>query len=87
VSLFLDPNSLRRAAHRPYSLDLARSDFWFFECLKPVVQGSSFDELDKLSSPIQEILRGINRETLDAVFQEWMIRQQKCNDENDEYVE
>jgi len=38
-------------------------------------------------SAIQKILRGVDRETLDAVFQEWMIRLQKCIDGNGEYVE
>jgi hypothetical protein len=55
-----------------------------------MLQESSFDEpdeLDGLLSAIQEILKGVDRETLDAVFQEWMIRLQKCIDGNGEYVE
>jgi hypothetical protein len=52
-----------------------------------VLQWSSFDEPDKLLLAIQEILRGVDRETLDVVFQEWMIRLQKYIDGNDEYVE
>jgi hypothetical protein len=58
--------------------------------VKRVFQGSSFDEpdeLDELLSAIQEILRGVDCETLDALFQEWMIRWQKCIDGNGEYVE
>jgi hypothetical protein len=38
-------------------------------------------------STIQEILRGVNRETLDAVVQEWMIQLQKCIDGNGQYIE
>jgi hypothetical protein len=41
--------------------------------LKGMLQGSSFDEPHKLLSAIQEILRGIDRAILDAVFEEWMI--------------
>jgi hypothetical protein len=52
-----------------------------------VIQESSFDEPDELMSVIQEILSGIDRETLDAIFQEWMIRLQKCIDGNGEYGE
>jgi hypothetical protein len=52
-----------------------------------MLQESSFDEPDELLSAIQEILKGVDCETLDAVFQEWMIRLQKCIDRNDEYVE
>jgi hypothetical protein len=36
---------------------------------------------------IQDILRGFDPETLDAVFQEWMIRLQEDIDGNGEYVE
>jgi hypothetical protein len=58
-----------------------------------VVQGSSFDKPAELAEPdellfvIQEILRGVDRQTLDAIFQKWMIRLQKCIDGNGEYVE
>jgi hypothetical protein len=65
-------------------------DFWLFTYLKGVLQGSSFDEpdeSDELLSAIQEILKGIGRETLDAGFQEWIIRLQNYIDRNGEYVE
>jgi hypothetical protein len=38
-------------------------------------------------SPIEEILRGVDHTTLYPVFQEWMIRLQKCLDGNSECVE
>jgi transposase len=38
-------------------------------------------------SAIQKILREVGRETLEAGFQEWMIRLQKCIDGNGGYVE
>jgi hypothetical protein len=66
------------------------SDFWLFGHLKGVLQGSSFDELDEadeLLSAVQESLRGVDRETLDAVIQERMIRLQRCIDGNGEHVE
>jgi hypothetical protein len=62
-------------------------DFWLFGYLKGVLQESSFDELDELLSTIQEIFRGFDRETIEAVFQEWMIRLQKYLYGNGEYVE
>jgi hypothetical protein len=52
-----------------------------------VLQGSLFEELSELLSFIQEISREEDRATLDAVFQEWMIRLQNWIDENGEYVE
>jgi hypothetical protein len=89
VALFLDHNSLRRALHTRYSLYLALSDFRLFRYLKGIYQGSSFDEpdqCDELLSAIQQILSGVDPEILDAVFQKWMIRVQKCIDGNSEYV-
>jgi hypothetical protein len=86
VTQFLDHNVRRQAPHSSDSPDLTLSDFWIFEYLKGVLQGSSFDESDELLSPIHKILRGVDRETLDAVFQEWMIRLQKCIDGIDDYV-
>jgi hypothetical protein len=53
------------------------SHLWIFAYLKGVLQGSSFDEpdeRDELLSGVQENLKGVDRELLDAVFQEWMIR-------------
>jgi hypothetical protein len=52
-----------------------------------VLQESSFDESDELLSDIQEMLTGIDRQTLDAVFQEWRIGLQNFIDGNSEYVE
>jgi hypothetical protein len=63
------------------------SDFSLFGYLKGVLQGNSFDEPAELLSAIQDILRGGNREILNAAFQEWIIRLQKCTNGNREYVE
>jgi hypothetical protein len=52
-----------------------------------VLQASSFDDRDEPLSAIEEILPGFDRETLDAIFQEWMIRLCKSIDGNGEYVE
>jgi hypothetical protein len=74
VPMFLDHNSLRRAPHPLDSPDLTLSGFWLFRNLKGVLQEGSFDECDELLSAIQDIFIGVDRETLDGVFQEWMIR-------------
>jgi hypothetical protein len=83
----LHHNSPARALHPPYSPDLALSCFWLFGHLKGVLQRNSCDEPAQLLSANHEILRRVDRETLDAVFQEWMIRLKKCIDGNGESVE
>jgi hypothetical protein len=55
---------------------LASSNLWLFGHLNGVFQGSSFDEPYELLSTIQEILRGVDRATLDVAFQESIIRLQ-----------
>jgi hypothetical protein len=52
-----------------------------------VPQGSSFGQPHELLSATEEILKGAGCETLDAVFQEWMIRLQKHIDGNSEDLE
>jgi hypothetical protein len=55
-----------------------------------VLQGSSFnepDEANELLSAIHKILKEVDRETLDAVFQEGLMRLQKCTNGNGEYIE
>jgi hypothetical protein len=52
-----------------------------------MLQKSSFDESDEFLSVIQEILREADRETLDAVFQEWVVQLQKHIDRNGEGVD
>jgi hypothetical protein len=87
IALFLDHNSLRRALHPSDSTDLAASDVWLLGYLKRVLQVCSLDEPDELLSAIQENSRGVDRETLDARFQESIIRFQKYIHGNGEYIE
>jgi hypothetical protein len=63
-----------------------RLEFWIFAYLKGMFQRNSFDTSDRLLSTIQKISMRVDRESLDAIFQEWMIRQQKCIDRDGEYV-
>jgi hypothetical protein len=51
------------------------SNFWLFGYRKRVLQGSSFDEpdgFDELLLTVQKLLKEVDHETVDAVFQEWM---------------
>jgi hypothetical protein len=86
VTQFLDHNSRRRADHPPYSPDLALHTSNF-----QVSESSASSEFIRPTWWTLVRYPGkferLNRETLDAVFQEWMIRLQNCIDENGEYVE
>ena len=64
----------KRAPHPPYSPDLSPSDFYLFGYIKNQLEGEAFDEPDHLYLKIQEILCSIPKETLIAVFDEWIRR-------------
>jgi hypothetical protein len=68
VTLFSGSQFPTRSTSSSYSPDLTASGSWLFEYLKGVLQGSSLDQPDELVSAIQETVREIDRETLDAAF-------------------
>jgi hypothetical protein len=75
VTQSLDHNFRRQAPHPPDPPRLALR-LLAFRVSETSAQESSFDEPNELLSAIQKIVRGVHRETLDAGFQEWMIRLQ-----------
>jgi hypothetical protein len=82
----MDYKSLKRAAHPPYSPDLAPSDFYLCGCVKHQLQGHEVTEGVERVSAISEILNQIPTDTLTNVFDDWMRRSQRCIDISGEYV-
>jgi hypothetical protein len=70
----------------PYSPDLASSDFFLFGYVKGKLMGHRAETPSELLVRIRVILAEIPRETLNAVFLEWMERLQKCVQVDGEYV-
>jgi hypothetical protein len=77
---------MKQAPHSPYSPDLAPSDFFLFGYVKGKLMGYRAENPSELRVRIRVILAEIPRETLNAVFLEWMERLQKCGQVDDEYV-
>jgi hypothetical protein len=69
-----------------YWPDWAPSDFFLFGYFKGKLIGYRAESLSELLVRIQVILAEIPRETLNAVFLEWMKRLQKCVQVDGEYV-
>jgi hypothetical protein len=69
---------MKQAPHRPYSPALAPSDFFLFGDVKRKLMGYHAETPSGLLVRIRVIPVGIPRETLNAVFLEWMERLQKC---------
>jgi hypothetical protein len=69
---FFDENRMKWAPHPPYSLDFTPSDFCLFGYVKRCIAGLSFEDADQLLAAVEDVLEGIGKVTLQAVFLEWM---------------
>jgi hypothetical protein len=65
---YMDHNSLKRAPHPPYSLDITPSGFYLFRYLKHHFQGHEFTEGAELVSDTSNILNQMPTDTLLYVF-------------------
>jgi hypothetical protein len=77
---------MKQAPHPLYSPDLAPSDFFLFDYVKGKLMEYRAETPSELLVRIRVILVEIRRETLNAVFLEWMERLQKCIQVDSEYV-
>jgi hypothetical protein len=75
---YIGLNRMKQAPHLPYSPDLAPSDVFLFGDVKGKLMGYRAETPSELLVRIRVILAEIPRETLSAVFLEWMERLQKC---------
>jgi hypothetical protein len=74
------------AVHRPYSPDLAPSDFYLFGHVKGLLRGESFETGEQLLLALEGILRPLEKWTLTKVFLEWMKRLEQCIETNGDDV-
>jgi hypothetical protein len=83
---YIGLNRIKQASHPPYSPDLASSDLFFFGYVRGKLMEYRAETPSELLVCIRVILAEIPRETLNAVFLEWMERLQKCMQVDGEYV-
>jgi enolase len=60
---------MRRMLHPPYSHDLPPRDFYLFPTIKEKLERIQVADDDLFLECLQEILRGIDQEELNGVFQ------------------
>jgi hypothetical protein len=86
---YIEENTMIRAPHpaRPYSPDLASSDFYLFGYGKQCLRRQSFEMAGELFSVSEVISIGIEKSTLDVVSLEWMQRLRECVATNCDYFE
>jgi hypothetical protein len=63
---------MKSAPHPLYSPDLASSDFYLFGYVKRRLAGLSFEDVDHLLAAVENVLEGIEKVTLQAIFLEWI---------------
>jgi hypothetical protein len=77
---------MKSAPHLPYSPNLAPSGFFLFRYVKGKLMGYRIETPSELLVRIRVIMAEIPRETLNAVFLEWMERLQKRAQVDGEYA-
>jgi hypothetical protein len=69
-----------------YSPGLASSNFYLFLTVKEKLERTQVADEDQFSASLQAILRGVDQEELNKVFQAWVERVQEISEGNGDYV-
>jgi hypothetical protein len=70
----------------PYLPDLAFSDFYLFPIIKEKLERIQVADEDQFFECLQEVLRDLDQQELNTVFQVWMGRVQEVSEGNGDYV-
>jgi hypothetical protein len=71
--------------HPAYSPDAAPSDFFLFDQLKGEMAGFTASSPADILSKIRRIFQEISKETLMAVYDEWITRLERIPERKGEY--
>jgi transposase len=82
---FCKENGLRLVSHPPYSPDLALTNFFLFGYVKEHLKGMVFPSYEEFLDAIDEVVTGIESETLTAVFGHWIKRLEWVSKNNGDY--
>jgi hypothetical protein len=83
---WLEERSIFRMPHSPYSLDLAFNDFYLFPTVKEKLERIQLADENLFFERLQEVLRGVDQQELNTVFQAWVRRVQEVSEGNGNYV-
>jgi hypothetical protein len=82
---WLEKHGIHHMSDRPYSLDLASSDCYLFPTVKEKLERIQLADEDQFFGYLQEVLKGIDRQELNTVFQAWVRRIQEISEGNGDY--
>jgi hypothetical protein len=83
---WLEERDMRRMPQPPYSPDLTPSDFYLFPTVKEKLERTQVADEEQFLESLRAILRGIDQEELNRVFQAWVRRIQKVSEGNGDHV-
>jgi hypothetical protein len=72
--------------HPLYSPDLAPSDLYLFPTVKEKLEWIRLADEDQFFECLQEILRALDQQELNTVFQAWVYQVQEVSEGNRDYV-
>jgi hypothetical protein len=77
---WLEEHNILRMPHQPYSPDLAPSDFYLFLTVKQKLERIQLADEDQFFECLQGVLRGLDQQELNTIFQAWMRRVQEVSE-------
>jgi hypothetical protein len=83
---WLEEHGMRRMPQSLYLPDLALSDFYLFPTVKEKLERTQLADEDQFLESLQAILRDIDQDELNRVFQAWVQLVQEVNEGNRGYV-
>ena len=64
---------IKTVPHRPYSPDLAPSDFWLF----PKLRGYCYETIEEIKEAVMKVIDTLTQEDFDGAFQKLLERYKK----------
>jgi hypothetical protein len=70
----MSENHILHVPHPPYSLDIARSDFWLLGHVKTTLVVQRFEKPEECLEAVTEFLNEIQQSELELAFSHWLER-------------
>jgi hypothetical protein len=83
---WLEGHSILHRPHHSYSPNLAISDLYLFSTVKEKLERIHLADEDQFFECLQGVLRGLDQQELNRVFQVWVRRVQEVSESNGGYV-
>ena len=74
---------IKTIRHPPYSLDLARCDFWLY----PKLRGCRYETIEEMKKAVTKVIDTLTQEDFRGAFQKLLERYNKCIATGGDYFE